>query len=275
MTALRIEFAHDDVARLQALRDHLFEISDQLVRKLLHAARIVGRRRHHVQRLHADDADEGLHRVVGEHTAAAAVSGARMAGDVQAVRRVRMAGDLISADDVELLAGLRIGAGMDRSVRHDDRWLIVFEQRSERADRRLVAGNDRDGAGEARGAQVLAHRIGGDFAADQRVAHLACAVADAVRRCDRVFGLHKAQLELARALADAALEAGVDRVDLRHHAHVALAVTFGADHADRRLVDQVQVGAEFARNPDGLRRAARVVVDDDGFVRHDAFLSQR
>jgi len=37
-----------------------------------------------------------------------------MAGDVVAVGGVRVAGDLIGADDVEFLAGLRISAWMDR-----------------------------------------------------------------------------------------------------------------------------------------------------------------
>ena len=188
-----------------------------------------------------------------------------MAGDVVAVGGVRVAGDLIGADDVELLAGLRISAGMDRSVRHDDRGLIMLEQRGQRADRRLVAGDDRDGAGEPGGAQMLAQRIVGHFAPDQRVAHFARAVADAVRGRDGVFRLDQAQLQLARALADAALEAGVDRIDLRHDAHVALAVALGADHADRRLVDQVRIGAKLARDPDGLGRAAWMAVDDDGF----------
>ena len=154
---------------------------------------------------------------------------------------------------------------MDRSVRHDDRGLIVLEQRGQRADRRLVAGNDGDGAGKPGGAQMLAQRIVGDFTPDQRVAHFARAVADAVRRRDGVFRLDQAQLQLARALADAALEAGVDRIDLRHDAHVALAVALGADHADRRLVDQVRIGAKLARNPDGLGRAAGMVVDEDEF----------
>ena len=117
----------DDVARLQALRDHLREVPDQLVRKLLETARIVGRRGHHVQRLHANDADEGLHGVVGKHAAAAAVTGASMAGDVVAVGGVRVAGDLIGADDVEFLAGLRISAWMNRSIRHDDRGLIMLK----------------------------------------------------------------------------------------------------------------------------------------------------
>ena len=78
--------------------------------------------------------------------------------------------------------------------------LVVLEQCGERADRRLVAGDDRDGAGQAGGAQMFAQRVVRDLAADQRVAHLARAVADAVRGGDRVFRLDQAQLELALAL---------------------------------------------------------------------------
>ncbi len=111
-----------------------------------------------------------------------------MAGDEVPVVGVGMAGDLVGAHDVEGLAGVRLLAGMDRSVRHDDRGQVVFEQRRQRADRRLVAGHHRDGAGEAGGAQMLAQRVLGHFAADQRVAHLAGTVADAVRGGDRVFG---------------------------------------------------------------------------------------
>ena len=155
--------------------------------------------------------------------------------------------------------------GWIASVRHDDRGLIVLEQGGQRADRRLVAGNDGDGAGEPGGAQMFAERIVRNFTPDQRVAHFARAVADAVRRCDGVFRLHQAQLQLARAVADAALEAGVDRIDLRRDAHIALAVALGADHADRRLVDQIRIGAKLARNPDGLGRAAWMAVYDDDF----------
>ena len=114
--------AHDDVARLQVLRDQVRQIGRPArPANSFDAARIVGRRRHHVQRLHADHADEGLHGVVGEHAAAAADAGAGMAGDVLAKGGVGIAGDLVGADDVERLAGLRIVAGMDRAVRHDDR----------------------------------------------------------------------------------------------------------------------------------------------------------
>jgi hypothetical protein len=84
------------------------------------------------------------------------IAGAGMAGDVVAIFGVRTAGDLIGADDVELLAIVRIGAGMDRTVRHDDRRLVMFEQRGQRADRRLVAGDHGDGAEQAGGAQMLA-----------------------------------------------------------------------------------------------------------------------
>ena len=121
---------------------------------------------------------------------------------------------------------------MDRAIRHHDRGLVVFEQRSQRTHRRLVAGNDRDGASKARRAQMLAKGIVGQLAADQRVAHFARAVADAVGRGDRVLRLNEAQLELARHLADAALEARMDRIDLCQNTHVALTVTLGSDHAD-------------------------------------------
>ena len=172
--------AHDDVARLQVLLHELGEKIDQFGRELVHPAGVVGGRRHHVQRLHADDADERLHGVIGEHAAAAAVAGAGVTGDVVAILGIGVSCDLIGAYEVDLLARLRIGAGMDRAVRHDDRRMVVLEQRRQRTHRRLVAGNDRDRAGKARRAQVLAKRIVGHLAADQRVAHLARAIADPV-----------------------------------------------------------------------------------------------
>ena len=224
-------------------------MTDQLLGELIQPARVVGRRRHHVQRLHADHADEGLHGVVGEDAAAAADAGAGMAGDVVAILGVGMAGDLVGGHEVDRLARLGVGAGMDRSIRHDDGGPIVLEQRGQRADRRLVAGDDGDGAGKPGGAEMLAQRIVRDLAADQRVAHLARAVADAVGRGDRVLGLDQPELELALSRADAALELVMDGVDLRHDAEVALAVALGADDADRRLVDQVGIGAEARATP--------------------------
>jgi hypothetical protein len=143
--------------------------------------------------------------------------------------------------------------------------MVVFQQRGERADRGLVAGDDRDGAGQAGGLQMLAQRIMRDFAADQRVAHFPRAVADAVRGGDRVLGLDETQLELTGSLTDAVPEAFVDRVHFRHNAKIALAVAFGSDHADRRMMDQIGIGAERVRQADGLGRAARMAVDKDGF----------
>ena len=108
ITALRIESRTTMSRGLRSFAIRFDEMVDQLGRELVDAARIVGRRRHHVQRLHADHADEGLHGVVGEHAAAAADAGAGMAGDVVAIGGVGMAGDLVGADDVERLAGLGI-----------------------------------------------------------------------------------------------------------------------------------------------------------------------
>jgi hypothetical protein len=187
-----------------------------------------------------------------------------------AILGVGMAGDLVGGHEVDRLARLRVGAGMDRSVRHDDGRPIVLEQGGERADRRLVAGDDGDGAGEPGGAEMLAQRVVRDLAADQRVAHLARAVADAVGRGDRVLGLDQPEPELALGRADAALEFLVDRLDLRQDAEVALTVALGADDADRRLVDQVGIGADGAREPDRLRIAAGMVVDEDGARFHGA-----
>src|SRR6202007_1728479 len=92
--------AYHDVARLEVLLDQVRQEIDQLAGELVGAARIVGRRRHHVQRLHADHADEGLHGVVSEPAAAAADAGAGVQRDVFAEGGVRIAGDLIGADDV-------------------------------------------------------------------------------------------------------------------------------------------------------------------------------
>src|SRR5262249_38333667 len=112
---------------------------------------------------------------------------------------------------------------------------------------------DGDRAGEAGGAEMLAQRVVGDLAADQRIAHLARAVADAVRGGDRVFRLDQPQLELALARADPALELLVDRLDLGHDAEIALAVALGADHPDRGFMDEVGIRADRPGKPDGLR----------------------
>ena len=217
-----------------------------------------------MQRLHANDADEGLHRVVGEHAAATAEAGAGIAGNPVPEFGVRAACDLVGRHDIERLARLRVLARMDRPVRHDDGGLVMLQQGRQRADRRLVAGDDGDGAGKAGGLQMLAQRVVGDFAADQRVAHFRRAVAHPVRGGDGEFRLHQTERQLARLPADPALQRLVDRLHLLRHAEIALAVPLGADHADRRLVDQLRIGAERIGKPDGLGRTARMAVDKDG-----------
>ena len=72
------------------------------------------------------------------------------------------------------------------------------------------------GPGEPDDAQMLVQRVAGRLAANQRVVHLARAVAKAVEGGDRVFGLHKAQLQLTLGGVDEGLELPVDRLDLRH-----------------------------------------------------------
>ena len=111
---------------------------------------------------------------------------------------------------------------------------------------------------------MLAEGIVGHFAADQRVAHLARAVPDAVGGGDGELGLDQAQLELALARADARLQPLVDGVDLGQDAEIALAVALGADDADRRLVDQVRIRPEHPRDADRLAGAAGMAVDQHG-----------
>src|SRR5262245_20140634 len=43
---------------------------------------------------------------------------------------------------------------------------------------------------------------------------------------------------------------------------VALAITLGTHHANRRFVDKGRIGTEFARDPKSLGQASRVAVDE-------------
>jgi hypothetical protein len=108
---------------------------------------------------------------------------------------------------------------------------------------------------------MLAERIVGHLAPDQGIAHFARAVADAVGCRDRVLRLDKAQLELVRPIADAAIEMRVNRLDLGHDTEIALAVTLRTHNADRGLVDELRIGTDLARNPNGLGRASWMAVD--------------
>src|SRR5690606_5614665 len=80
---------------------------------------------------------------------------------------------------------------------------------------------------------------------------------------DGELRLDEAQLELARSLADAASEPGMDCLQLGRDAEVALAVAFRPDHAAGRLVAELWIGSKLARHSDGLGRAAGMAVDEN------------
>ena len=105
VSAFRRDAGVTTSARLDALPRECHEAVDELLGKLAEPARIVGGRRHHVQRLHADHGDEGLHGVVGEHAAAAALARAGVERHLRAPRRVRVARNLEGRDQVDALPG--------------------------------------------------------------------------------------------------------------------------------------------------------------------------
>ena len=108
--------AVDDIARGVAALDHAFEVCHQLLREFVHPARVVRRRCDHVQRLHTDHPDEGLHGVIGEHAAAAAIARAGLFGNALFVVGIRVACDLKAGDDVDRGCGNRIAARVNRPV---------------------------------------------------------------------------------------------------------------------------------------------------------------
>jgi hypothetical protein len=101
-----------------------------------------------MKRLQADNADEGLHGVVGEHAAAAANAWTRITCDAVPHGLVRVSGYLVGADDVQHLTGFRILAWADRAVGHDDCRFIPLKDCSHGADRWLVTGDHSNGAGQ-------------------------------------------------------------------------------------------------------------------------------
>jgi len=50
-------------------------------------------------------------------------------------------------------------------------------------------------------------------------------------------------------------------LNLGRNAKITLAVTLGADHANRRLVDESRIGADLEGKADGLGRPAGMAVD--------------
>ena len=259
----------DDVARLDALPREGHEAVDELLGELVEPARIVGGRRHHVQRLHADHGDEGLHGVVGEHAAAAALARAGVERHLRAPRRVRVARHLEGRDQVDALPGRRISPGPDRPVRHEHRRLVALEHRRERADGGLVARDDRDQALHVVGVQVRVDRVVRELAADQGEPHAVGAVQLSVGHAEGVGGRDQAHREVVAP--DPRPERRLDRVDLAMDAEVALAVTEVPDHGPDRLMDLERILSEKARRADPLHVAPRVL-GDESISRHPTLL---
>ena len=92
ITALRIESLHN-VAWPEAFGHHVFQVADQFGRERIGAAFVVGGGGDHVQGLHANDTDECLHSVVGEHAAAAANPRTGMEGDIELMVWIRVSGN--------------------------------------------------------------------------------------------------------------------------------------------------------------------------------------
>ena len=136
----------------------------------------------------------------------------------------------------------------------------MLENRRQRPHRRLVAGNHGDGALQTAGAQVLAHRVMGDLAANQRIAHLAGAVAHPVRGRDGIFRLHQAHAHLVGRVANILAQALMDRLDLPLYPEIALGIALVANHPDRGLMNEIDVGAKFSRDANRLRIAPGIIV---------------
>ena len=67
----------------------------------------------------------------------------------------------------------------------------------------------------------------------------------------------------------------VDGVDLLVDANIALRVAFVADHAHRRRVDQIDIGAKFPSDAKGLVVSTGVVVYQHGFRAGHGFLGEK
>ena len=106
-------FTGDDVAWFYVIADHIFQMTDQLVRKFGQTPFILRGGRHHMQRLHANNTDEGLHGVIGKHAATAAKSRTGLKRDAPFHVVVITAGQLVAGDNVNRIAGGRIRARTD------------------------------------------------------------------------------------------------------------------------------------------------------------------
>ncbi len=122
-----------------------------------------------------------------------------------------------------------------------------------RPDGGLVAGHDRDEAGDAVGGQVDVGDIVDELAPDQGEPHLRRAVELAVRHAQGEGGRDQADREVVRG--DAAGQSLLDGLHLLRDAEITLAVAEVADHGPHRVVDLVDVLTEEGGRADPLHVA--------------------
>ena len=251
----------DDVARLDPLPRERHEAVDELLGELAETARIVGRRRDHVQRLHAEHGDERLHGVVGEHAAAAALSGAGV--ERHAACAAPGSGSPATWNAVT------------RSMRSP----VVGSVPG------LIEPSERNTAGSSRSSTAASVPTGGlshattaikpftsfafrcasiaSFASSRpirEIPHAVGAVQLSVGHAEGVRGRDQADRQVVAA--DPRRERRLDRFDLSDDAEVALAVTEVPGHGPDRLMDLERILSEKARGADALDVASRVPGDE-------------
>src|SRR5262249_35929312 len=130
-------------------------------------------------------ADERLHRVVGVHRRAAADARTAVERVARTLLGIGVSRDLERVHEIDRLTAHRVRARDDRSVRDEDRRLVVLEHRREGTYWRLVAGYDGDQASHVTRGEVEAYAVVHDLAADEREAHPVGAVQLPVGDTDR------------------------------------------------------------------------------------------
>jgi hypothetical protein len=188
------------------------------------------------------------------------MAGTAVQSDTGTPLRVRVAGELERGDEVQALGGLGIESHPDGAVGQQDGWRVVFEDGGQRADGRLVAGDDSDCALNVGSAQMHIGGVVHEFPADQRVPHPLRAVQLPIRHAKGERGRDEPHWKIVGS--DASRQGAVHRCDLGLDAQVALAVAERANHAPHRVVDLGDVLSWEAGRADPLDVVTRVVRDE-------------
>ena len=110
----------------------------------------------------------------------------------------------------------------------------------------------------------------GYFAANQGIAHFPCTIANAVRGRNGIFGLYQPHGHLTILIAYIFPKAIMDGFHLGLNAHITLAIALCANYADRRLVNEINISAQFPRNTNNLRVTTGMGINDNRLcLRHN------